>query len=277
MSYLLFDIGGTNSRFACSPDGEQMSEPEIINTPQNFDEAMQVYPEVIKKVCGENVIKAVGGIAGTLNKEKTGLHSAPNLIHWEGRDFTCELGEKLKCPVYIENDTAIVGLGEFSHGAGEKYDIVVYMTVSTGVNGVKISNGKIDESVFGFEIGHQIIDIDDTQIENFASKGTLEDFISGREVSRRFGGIHPKKIKDEKVWRQVAEWTGVGLYNTILHWSPQMVVMGGPMMRDIPIDIVNLKVKELLSDVYPESPIIVKGELGDVGGLWGALEYLKQV
>lgn len=277
MSYLLFDIGGTRSRFASSPDGIKMDEPKIVDTPQNFDEAMGTFSEIAKELCGEKIQKAAGGIAGALNQEKTGLYRSPNLIHWEGRDFTKEFGEKIEAPVYIENDTAIVGLGEFTHGAGEKYDIVVYITISTGVNGVKISHGKIDESAYGFEIGHQIIDLDDSLIENMASKGTWEDFVSGREVSRRFGGVHPKEIKDEKVWRQIAEWTAVGVYNTILHWSPQMVIMGGPMMRDIPIQIVEHKTHELLSDVYPDLPFIVKGTLGDVGGLWGALEFLKQV
>jgi len=277
MSLLLFDIGGTRSRFACSPDGIEMGEPEICDTPQDFDEAIDLFSNLCKKVCGDNVHKAVGGIAGALNKEKTGLYRAPNLMHWEGRDFTKEFGEKIKAPVYIENDTAVVGLGEFAYGAGEKYDIVVYITISTGVNGVKISNGKIDESTYGFEIGHQIIDFDDSVIETTASRGTLEDFVSGREFSKRHGGAHPKTIRNEKIWRQMAEWTAVGLYNTILHWSPQMVIMGGSMMRDIPINIVEQKTHDLLSDVHPDLPIIVKAKLDDVGGLWGALEFAKQV
>jgi hypothetical protein len=65
-----------------------------------------------------------------------------------------------------------------------------------------------------------------------------------------------------------------GLYNTLLHWSPQVVVYGGAMMRDIPLTAI---VHELaaLPPVYPEWPPLVAAELGDEGGLYGALALLQ--
>jgi glucokinase len=50
------------------------------------------------------------------------------------------------------------GLGEAVFGAGKGREIVVYMTISTGVGGARIVGGKIDASAMGFEPGHQIID-----------------------------------------------------------------------------------------------------------------------
>ena len=74
----------------------------------------------------------------------------------------------------IANDTAVVGLGEAHRGAGIGYNIVTYITVSTGVGGTRIVDGRIDRRIYGFEPGHQTIDIDNSVWEGSAS-GQLED------------------------------------------------------------------------------------------------------
>ena len=276
MNYLLFDIGGTNSRFAMSYDGISFSEPKIVDTPKDFDEAIELFSGIAQEISGGQIDRAGGGIAGALNSEKTGLFMSPNLPTWENKNFVESFSKKINSPVHIENDTAIVGLGEAVHGAGKTYNIVSYITISTGVNGVKIIDKKIDESTLGFEIGHQIIDFDNSMGIGSSGRGTLEDFISGRETAKRFG-VHPREIKDEKEWRKVAEWAAVGIYNTVLHWSPEVVVLGGSMMRDIPSDLIREKLHQMLSEVYPDSPEVLKAELGSVGGIYGALEYISHI
>lgn len=276
MNYLLFDIGGTNSRFAMSTDGLTFSEPKIVDTPKDFDEAIELFSGIAQEISGGKIDRAGGGIAGALDSSKTGLYRSPNLPLWENKNFVEAFSNKINSSVHIENDTAIVGLGEAVAGAGRLYNIVVYITISTGVNGAKINEKQIDENVSGFEIGHQIIDFDNSQNIGSSNKGTLEDFVSGREVQKRFG-VHPKEIKDEKEWRKIAEWAAIGIYNTVLHWSPEVVVLGGAMMRDIPVDIVREKLHSMLAEVYPDSPEVVKAELGSIGGLHGALHYLRSI
>ena len=61
---------------------------------------------------------------------------------------------------YLANDSDLDGLGEATVGAGKGFNIVAYITVSTGIGGVRIVGGKIDVSTYGFEPGHQIIDAD---------------------------------------------------------------------------------------------------------------------
>lgn len=43
----------------------------------------------------------------------------------------------------------------------------------------------------------------------------------------------------------------------------------------IPIERVRHHLKNILT-IFPEHPKIEKATLGDVGGLWGALAYVKQ-
>ena len=65
-----------------------------------------------------------------------------------------------------------------------------------------------------------------------------------------------------------------GLANTIVHWSPDVLVLGGKISQYIPI----IRIEEYLPKfvrVYPELPKIRKGILGDNAGLYGALALLK--
>jgi predicted NBD/HSP70 family sugar kinase len=274
--YLLFDIGGTKSRLAVSYDLISFSEPVIFETPQDFDRGIELISGEAKKLCGEHVSMAVGGLAGPLNREKTQLFRAPNLPGWNRKPFSEMLSIKLGCPVHVENDTAVVGLGEATAGPGKDFGIVVYITISTGVNGVRIVNKKIDIAKHGFEIGHQIIDFDNSQNIGSSGLGTLEDFVSGRETEKRYG-VRPKDVAEPGIWEKYAVWAAYGVYNTILHWSPEIVIFGGAMMNDIQVPQIEKHLNALLKDVYPETPKMVKAELGSVGGLWGALHYTKSV
>lgn len=275
MSYLLFDIGGTNTRLAVSKDGQNFDEPVILSTPQNFEEAIEIIGNKALEISDNNIEISVGGLAGSLNKEKTGIYRAPNLYSWEQKNFKEEFAKKTNSTVFIENDTALVGLGEAVNGAGKSFNLVVYYTFSTGTNAVKISNKKIDENVFGFEIGRQIIDVV-THIDVTSNVGNLEGLVAGSSLEKKFG-MPPEKIEDDAEWRKIAIYSAIGIYNSVLHWSPEAVIFGGSLTQKLPMDILTDKLRMLISDVYPESPEFLRAELGSVGGLYGSLNYLQSI
>ena len=88
---------------------------------------------------------------------------------------------------------------------------------------MRFVNGEIDKNRFGFEPGHQIIDIENNNPKS------LEDLVSGTALEKRTGQ-KPYEVTDPKIWDELAHQLSYGLYNTILHWSPDAVVLGGPMM-----------------------------------------------
>ena len=277
--YILFDIGGTNMRVALSRDGENFESPKIISTPKDFDHGMQAIKDIVVALAGDTpIIAAGGGIAGTLSKDRTIFLNGPHLQGWNKKPIKKALEEAIGVPVFIENDTAIVGLGEAIAGAGKGHDIVVYVTVSTGVGGVRIVNGSIDVSAMGFEPGHQIIDAGGALRESsVGGRGfDLEGYISGTAISERYGK-KPYEITDEKFWDEMARLLAYGLNNTIVHWSPDIVVIGGSMMKKIgiPMDRVRAHLKGILH-IYPELPFVEHSSLEDVGGLHGALHFVKQ-
>ena len=273
--YVLFDIGGTKMRVVAADRKKFIGEPVVVSTPKDFDEGVETLKRIIGNLTqGAPIDAIVGGIAGPLNREKTMLVKSPNISGWVGKDLKKVFTEAYSVPVSIENDAALVGLGEANYGAGRGSDIVVYLTISTGVGGVRIVNGVIDESAQGFEPGHQIIDPDNTLCST-CEGNDLESYVSGAAIEKRFGK-KPFEITDQIVWDELAKFLAYGLNNTIVHWSPDTVVLGGSMMKEIGIQVPDVQ-KHLaeIMKIFPKLPELKKAELADFGGLYGALSYAR--
>jgi len=256
MNSILFDIGATKTRIAYSVDGEIFETPEVFETPKDYEHGLKFFIEKVKIITsGREIKKIVGGMSRSI-------------ADWNVEKFKTDLEKEFQAQILIENDAAMVGLGEANWGAGRGFEIVAYITVSTGVGGARIVNGKIDERAIGFEPGNLIMDINTGK--------TLEKMISGKALEERTGK-HPKEITDKGVWDEFAKILSYGLNNIIVEWSPNVVVLGGSMITGnpaIPLDEVEKHLKEILK-IFPELPIIKKAELGDFGGLYGGLAYLK--
>ncbi len=256
-------------RLAISEDGKEIGEVVSIPTPQDFDQAIADFLDAAQTLAvGHKFMAAVGGIREVLSKDKSMLVNEPkhsSIPDWIGKPIREKLQRELGCPVYLENDAALVGLGEATHGAGVGFKIVAYITVSTGVGGARIVNCKIDHNCWGFEPGNQIID--------YKEKVYLEDIISGESLEKKYGR-QSYTITDATVWDKEARILAAGLNNVIVFWSPDIVVLGGGVMESIPIEKVKAYLKEL-DRIFPNLPSIVRAKLNDKGGLYGALEYLK--
>jgi len=272
--YILFDIGGTKIRIAASSDLKDFGEPQVFPTPQSYTEGIQIFRDVITSLTsGEKVLAASGGIAGPLNHDKSKLVGAPHLPDWIDKPLQKDLSEIIGTTVHLENDSALVGLGEAVFGAGRGSNIVVYITVSTGLGGSRFVNGKIDSNSMGFEPGHQIVNFISPNWQNTNKAGYFEDYVSGKAVLARYQK-KPQDIHDEKIWDDQARLLAIGLNNIIVLWSPECIVLGGSTMQHIPIDKVQKYTKEFLR-IFPEPPTLVRSELGDFGGLYGAMAYLS--
>ncbi len=274
LPYLLIDIGGTYTRLTACKNGISFVEPEVFKTPKNFSKAIKkIKLHADKSLGNEKPGIVIAGVAGPLNTDKSALTNPPNLKPWSGKPLRNKLSNIFGTQVFLENDTAIVGLGEASKGAGVNYSIVSYITVSTGINGARIIDKKIDRNAQGFEVGHHIIDADKSILKK--SKGELEDFISGREIKKRFDK-DPFEIEDNNIWSEVAKYLAVGIHNTILFWSPEVVVLGGSLMKKISLSETKKELEKIMK-IHPKLPEIKKAQLGNFGGLWGALEYANSL
>jgi predicted NBD/HSP70 family sugar kinase len=276
--YILFDIGGTKTRIAFSTDLHTFEPAIKFDTPTQYFDGLKAIKEAMEKVAQGRKIQAIaGGIRGPLNHEKTGIVSETVLRDWVGRNITKDLSDSFQVPTYLENDTALVGLGEVVFGAGKGYDIVAYHTVSTGVGGARFVHGKLDVVSVGFEPGHQTLDIDRT-ILGHHTLPTLENLVSGTALQKR-RGVKPYEIsQDDAVWDELASYLAHGLKNTIVYWSPHAIVLGGSMIVGDPritLESIIKHTKLVLDNLLP-CPVIVDASLKDEGGLYGAMALISQ-
>jgi predicted NBD/HSP70 family sugar kinase len=171
-------------------------------------------------------------------------------------------------PETLFNDAELVELGEYWHGAGFHSKTMAYITVSTGVGGALIVDGKVDkDGRYNYEIGHQLV------------RGKeLESQVSGVAVKKKYG-VEPKDFTNDVALHEMAEILAEGLYNTVLAWSPDMIVLGGSMITGqnaIPIQHVEDTLQKLVTTIYPHAPCVAKAKLSKLGGLYGGKAFLEQ-
>lgn len=252
---ILFDLGATKTRVALMRDSQNFGEPIVFQTGNDYSEWQKNIESAVKKLLpNEEVGSMIGGATrSAFGGDYDKLES----------DLAIQFGTKVK----IENDAALAALGEANFGAGRGFNIVAYLTVSTGVGGARVVGGRLDEKAYGFEPGRQIIALGE-------AADTLEELISGKALEKRLGKS-PKEVDDQNIWDDLAKKLAVGLNNIIVEWSPEVVVLGGSMITGDPaISIMQTEnyLKEFLQ--IGKLPAIKKAELGDFGGLWGGLTYL---
>lgn len=264
--YLLFDIGATNMRMGLS-DGRKIIRYVMSPTPAKFSHAIhQLSQMAVTLNSPQKIKKVVGGIAGPLDKTRSTITDS-FLPNWIGQPIKKTISKIAGAPVDLYNDCELAGLGEAVYGAGKKYNIVAYLTFSTGFNGARIINKSLDANSYGYELDQQVVQAD-------GKFTTIEPFVSARHLEKKHG-IQITKA-NQKAWRQYEQWMIAAINNTAVYWSPDVIVLGGgaslnPRVKTAPIQKF---VNNNLTTKRP--PVIVKGKIKDINGLYGALALIAK-
>lgn len=270
---LLFDVGGTKLRVAVSQNGTALDRTKIIPTPSLYADGLKHLQTLAEELSARGQITALSGaLAGSFDRNHDALLNGENISDWVGKPLRHDLERIFGVSVTLENDAGAACLGEALYGAGRGYEIVAYLTVSTGIGGSRVVSGKIDAAAMGLEPGNQIIDAGRNFIPDWGVHRLMD--VSGRALEQFFRK-HPAEITDPSVWQRVAEVLAIGINNTIVYWSPDIIVIGGSVMASIPLDYVEERVRDLRKG-FPRSPLLVRAKLGDSAGLWGALARAQQ-
>ena len=272
--YLVFDIGGTNMRIAVSSEGKTILKTKIIPTPQDFDQAIKDFKNMAYELSnGEKIEVVAGGVAGPIDKDKTMLVSSPHIGGWVGKPLKKSLEETFSVPVYLEHEADLQGLAEATQGAGIGHRIVATLILGTGIASTRTVEGKIDANALAFEAGHQIIIQDGNQCD-CGGRGHLEAYVSGSGLQITYGK-KGQDISDPQIWDEVAKRLAIGLNNVAVFWSPDAIVLGGVVLKSIPIEKVKSYFKETLT-IFPSAPPILEAKLGDSATFLGSLTIINQ-
>ena len=186
------DVGGTQMRTAVLRGATLLSRVGLMTgenpTPERVMPRLFVAIQEALDEAKVSLSQVAGiGIAapGPLDSTTGIVYSPPNMAGWDYVPLRDIFTEQFHVPIYVENDANAAGLGEYLFGAGRGCSDMVYMTISTGIGGGVISDGKIMEGASGTagELGHMTIDWRGERC-NCGNVGCLEYIASGTGIAR---------------------------------------------------------------------------------------------
>ncbi len=140
------------------------------------------------------------GTPGSVNKE-TGEIEFSNNLRFNNVPAKEMLEDRLKKPVFLENDANCAALGEAVAGCGDGVKDFVAVTLGTGVGSGIIIDGKIirGHNYCGGECGHMVINVDGIQC-NCGRKGCWEKYASATALASQAVEAMQKN-KESLLWK----------------------------------------------------------------------------
>jgi glucokinase len=302
---LALDIGGTKlAAGVVSADGRVHSfveRPSLAGRgPDDMLERLFTLGREALEVAGVGAdeIMAVGiGCGGPLDVVRGLVQGPPNLPGWDDVPIVGQAEKAYGVPARLENDAVAAALGEYQHGAGRGTQSMVYLTISTGVGGGVILDGRLmrGRSGNGGEIGHMIV-VHDGRPCPCGSRGCLEAYCSGTSIAARArelldGGAESVLSSlvnltaadvsyaaadgdpfAAALWDDTTDILGTGVASLSNLFEADVIVLGGGVTRsgDRLLLPVRKRVAELAFTFAGEPSRVVLSELGEQVGVVGA-------
>ena len=296
------DLGGTKIYTALVDlDGNMVNE-KIVGT--EADKGVETIVNNIKSTINyvingidKNNIKSIGiGSPGPLDVKK-GLIVAPPNLPFKNYNIVEELKNTYELPTFLDNDANAATLAEYMFGVGKGTENMVYVTVSTGIGGGAILNGKIyrGSTSNALEVGHTTVS-ENGQRCGCGNKGCSERMSSGTAIMKRaveavnsnvktslkdYENVSAKEVFIEAakgdyvandILNELLSYLGLVVSNVMNTLDPDMVVLGGGVINggDIVIEKVREVVNSRCLDIIAENCKIEKSNLEGKSGVLGA-------
>lgn len=262
--YLGLDIGGTKVlAVVARSDGETLAEQRCpTDSGASPDRVLHDAADAARDALRSTGLSladaaAVGlAIAGPTDFAAGVVTSSPNLPRWRSVPAAAIVSDLLGLPAYLDNDANAAALGEHRFGAARGARHAVYLTVSTGIGGGIVIEGRIYRGASGSagEFGHMSIRADDPPTCSCGGRGCLETLASGTAMEREaraavergeapglaalFGDGEPTAELVEAAARggdaralaiieDAARYFGMGMANIVNALNPEVIVIGG--------------------------------------------------
>ncbi len=302
------DIGGTTCKIGFfETSGTLLDKWEIKTNTQNGGASIldDVTSSINDKLAKENIsrddVQGVGvGVPGPVTSDGTVLQCVN--LGWGVLNVAKELGEKTGFAVKAGNDANVAALGEMWQGGGKGYTDVVMVTLGTGVGGGIIVDGKIVAGAKGAggEIGHMMMNEEETDTCNCGKKGCLEQYTSatgivrmarhklekdGRDTALR--SVEPLTAKDIfdkakegdsfalELVEELGKVLGTALATVACVTNPQVFVIGGGVSKagQILLDVTEKYYKDRTFHVCRDTKFAL-ASLGNDAGMYGCVQMI---
>ena len=186
--YIGIDLGGSNVRVA-KMDAEGRIVQDVIAPSHGKEGPEKIEANILGLLEQFDLsdVRSIGlAIPGPVDAEKNVITMATNIPGCEGYPFAANMEKITSIPVFLDNDANAAGLAEALLGSGKGYNIVYFITHSTGIGGGLIINGKIISGHKGYagEIANVIVDPEAKQypIYKHLNRGGVETIASGTAI-----------------------------------------------------------------------------------------------
>lgn len=309
MNYVFgIDIGGTTVKCGLfTVDGTLCDKWEIPTNRANGGESVpqDIVTALLNKmkekgISKDQVLGAGVGVPGPITEDGTVLMCAN--LGWGIFNVNEKMSGLLGIPVLAANDANVAALGEMWKGGGAGYQNVVMVTLGTGVGGGIILNGKILAGSNGAagEIGHMVVNPDETRICGCGGHGHLEQYASATGIAylakqevekntepttlRSVDEIQAKDVFDHakagdkialELVDRVCKILALALSHVAASVDPQVFVIGGGVSKagDILINTLKKHYGENLLNALRDKEFRL-ATLGNDAGIYGSAKMI---
>ena len=199
---------------------------------------------------------------------------------WKGFKLLEAFQKEMYIPIGIDTRVNASVLAEVSYGRAQGLENCVYMTIGNGIGMGVYTNGKLVHGMQHPEGGHMLMKPhpEDSYAGNCPYHGCcLEGMASGPAIEDRWKEKPYNLDNNDKVWEFEAYYIAQGLVNVILQQSPEKIILGGGVMKQV--KLLSLIRKETARQLagYIETPqtanmddYIVLSSLGENVGILGS-------
>jgi len=292
------DIGGTKIAVGMVDDGGR-----VLSKLESPTAAYRGYPDGLKRMIG--MLRETARVAGVeisgIGIGSTGLvypisgafGDVDFLPGWQGNNPVEDLARAFNVSVALENDADASALGEASWGAGKGKSRLIYVTVGTGIGGGIILDRRLYRGADTAhpEIGHHVLD-PSGPLCSCGFRGCWESLATGPALAEWFKSntlaeqpypedLTAKQIcqlaqQGDELARRAVErevyYLGLGLANLINLFVPDVIVLGGSVMKDAALflDGIRKVVSQGCRFVPFEKTELALASLGEDANLIGA-------
>ena len=186
------DLGGTTVKIAYfDENGTMLDKWEIPTVTANGGD--QILPDIAAsvkeylashKIPGSDILGIGIGVPGAVNGK--GVVNRCVNLGWGVFNIAEDLSKLTGFPVKAGNDANVAALGEYWKGGGKGCDNMLFVTLGTGVGGGIVVDGNLLHGAHGSgaEIGHLLLNRDETLQCNCGKYGCVEQYCSATGVVR---------------------------------------------------------------------------------------------
>ncbi len=282
MNTLAIDIGGTKFSMAVFDDDRIIARQSRATDRQGGAEWMrEQIVSIARQWQKEMPIARCGiGFGGPVNFKTQVISLSTHVAGWSDFALSAFIRDELGIPAVMDNDGYVGALGEYVYGANKGCDPSFYMTISTGIGGGLIMDGKIFRGAdsYASQIGHTPINADG-EICFCGATGCLERYCGGMWIEKQYGRTAREMLAEPVFVEEYVKNLAQGIKILIFLLNPVRIAIGGGISKagDALFVPLRQRVRQIITDWSKARIDIVPTALGDDTVLYGANALAREI